>query len=282
MLPLLAAWGCSTPGHRKSPAPAELSLDDFAAEARAGTARYASQQAAIADGFRRVGGDFPAMGEHWVNLPQVMADSFTAARPAVLTYIRVDGVPRLAGVAYTKFLDPNQHPPEWAPARGQWHEHNGSIVDESFAASHEAVLTDGGPRLAILHAWIWIENPDGVFVTDNWALPFARLGRAAPNGAERDAARAAALGTEAAAYYRDAIDATLSPTTIEQASLDSVLAQYQRQTLAAVGRGGALTPQATADLSQLWESLWRALDDALPQRTAALHDVRRRVSGMGH
>jgi len=259
----------------------DLSPNDFVHEARAATARYASRDAAIADGFRRVGTDFPAMGEHWVNLPQVMADSFTPARPSVLTYITVGGVPRLAGVAYTKFLGPNEQPPDFGPARRHWHEHNGSIVEESFLAGHETSSSHGDLRLAILHAWIWVENPDGLFVTDNWSLPFVRLGTA-PNGVH-DAARSATLATSAADYYREAIEEALAPSSGEQSRYEAILMQYQRQAAAMIRPAtdrGHLTSDETERLRKLWPELWQALETALPARAAALREVRHRVTGM--
>src|SRR5690349_4193807 len=92
VLAFAIAGACSGPSRHASRARV-AAPNEFVAAARAATQRYQSQEAAIADGFRRVGGDFPAMGEHWVNLPQVMADSFAPATPSVLTYIRVGGTP---------------------------------------------------------------------------------------------------------------------------------------------------------------------------------------------
>lgn len=54
---------------------------------------------------------------------------------------------------------------------------------------------EAGTRVAVLHAWIWLDNPAGVFARDNWALPFARLGLAAPRQIPEQAARALALAS---------------------------------------------------------------------------------------
>jgi hypothetical protein len=278
---LLAAVAAGCGGH--PPSRVDLSPGDFVTAARVATARYASQEAAIADGFRRVGTDFPAMGEHWVNLPQVMADSFTPARPSVLTYIKVGGVPRLAGVAYTKLLTPDEQPPDFAPARGHWHEHNGSIVEESFLAGHEAHASQGDVRLAILHAWVWIENPDGLFVTDNWSLPFIRLGTQMPLARGRDAAPSAALATTAADYYSQAIDAALAPSPAERSRLEATLTDYRRRAAADVQPAttrGHLTALEAERLADLWPQMWRSLETALPARAKALREVRHRISGM--
>ena len=278
-LALLAILACG----RQTARPVEISPNDFVTVARSATARYQSQEAAIADGFHRIGTDFPAMGEHWVNLPQVMADTFAPGRPSVLTYITIGGVPRLAGVAYTKLLAPHELPPAFAPARGQWHEHNGSIVEESFLAGHQTNASTDELRLAILHAWVWIENPDGMFVTDNWSLPFARLGIPTPNGKARDAARIATLATAAADYYRQALDEGLTPSAEERLRYEAILKDYQRTAavdIHAAAERRSLTVEEEHRLATLWPQLWQSLETALPGRAAALHEVRHRVTGM--
>ena len=276
LLLLLASVACSHPPRDAGGTAA------FVSAARAATSRYVSREVAIADGFRRVGGDFPAMGEHWVNLAQVMADSFAAAKPSVLTYIRVGGKPRLVGVAYTKLLARGQSLPDFAPARAHWHEHNGSIVEESFRGHAESPSTDGAPRLAILHAWIWAPNPAGLFVTDNWTLPFVRVGLASPNVRDADAARAAALMTNAD-YYRAALAAELAPTPGEQDRLGSVIDRYARQadsTLKPAVNRGHLTDEECDALTRLWPAFWASLASATPARAGTLHEIEHRLMGM--
>lgn len=264
------------------------STDDFVAAARAATARYHWQDSAVADGFHRVGDDFPAMGEHWVNLARIMADSFAASRPTVLTYIRVNGTARLAGVAYTALLAPGEEPPDFPPARGQWHEHNGSIAEESFLRGHDAHATRADLRLSILHAWVWIQNPDGMFVTDNWALPFARLGLA-HSAPSHDAARAAALATEASAYYRDALQEVLSPSPVPspapsgggRARYEDVLDRYARaadSVLRPARTRHRLTTAGADRLASLWPALWTELTAVLPGRAAQLRALENRLA----
>ena len=276
VLLLHAIAGCGHPAREGGGAAA------FVSAARTATTRYASQEAAIADGFRRVGGDFPAMGEHWVNLAQVMADTFAAAKPSVLTYIRVAGKPRLAGVGYTKLLARGQSLPDFAPAEGHWHEHNGSIVEESFRVHDESPSIDGAPHLAILHAWIWTPNPDGLFVTDNWALPFVRLRLSMPNVNDPDASRAAALMTNAE-YYREALAAELMPTGDEQQRLDAVIDRYARRADSAIApavKRGYLTEIDRDALGRLWPAFWASLSSAAPARAAAMHEIEHRLMDM--
>ncbi len=108
------------------------------ADARAGTARYRSADSAIVDGFKRVGVEFPAMGEHWVNLPRVLENRFDPARPSVLIYATAHGKRELVGVAYTALLERGEHPPATAARLTDWHEHNGSVAEESLPLHHAA------------------------------------------------------------------------------------------------------------------------------------------------
>jgi hypothetical protein len=156
-----------------------LPVEAFAAEVRGSTARYQDQAEAEKDGYRKIGPDFPSMGEHWLNRSLVMRGEIDPLRPPILEYITVGGRPVLAGVAYAKLAygDP---PVTVIPApAGAWHYHAGSVDEESFIASHAAGgASDStrGPRIAVLHAWLWVDNPAGLFATDNWSLPWLRLG----------------------------------------------------------------------------------------------------------
>jgi hypothetical protein len=151
----------------------------FASEVRASTARYQDQAEAVKDGYRKIGPDFPSMGEHWLNRAIVMQGEIDPQRPPILEYITVNGRPVLAGVAYAR-LAYGEPPVTGIPApRSAWHYHAGSVDEESFIASHAAhgaADTTRGPRIAVLHAWLWADNPAGLFATDNWALPWLRLG----------------------------------------------------------------------------------------------------------
>jgi hypothetical protein len=204
------AWSLSL-GLVAAPASAQLppadSVRAFVEDVRAATARYHDRAAAIADGYRRIGPDFPSMGEHWVSIPLVVRGEVDRRHPPILEYVTVAGRPRLAGVAYTQLV--REGPPQAplpAPASA-WHHHAGSVDEESFILGHAASAgawdSAAGPRIAVLHAWIWLENPAGIFATDNWALPFHRLGIEPPPGSEEPTpvALAAALATGGQAYF---------------------------------------------------------------------------------
>ena len=44
------------------------STEQFVARARRATEKYQERAVAIREGYRRIGRDFPAMGEHWINI----------------------------------------------------------------------------------------------------------------------------------------------------------------------------------------------------------------------
>lgn len=258
----------------------------FLASAREGSARYRAPDAAIADGFKRVGTEFPFMGEHWVNLPRVLENEFDASRPSVLIYVNTVRGRELAGVGYTALLAPGEKPPASAASETAWHEHNGSVVDESLPGLHEsgherghadvqtgaqndvqnggmsAVMNDAGLRLAVMHAWVWTENPAGLFVTDNAALPFARAG--IPRRAMSPAAlRGLTLAQDSAGYYLQTLRTALRTNDAEDRLLTRAIAE---------ARGAAALDDVK--LESAWAALWAAIDRELPARRAELARVR--------
>jgi hypothetical protein len=179
----------------------------FVTDVRAATDRYRNRAAAIADGYRRIGPDFPSMGEHWISIPLIVRGEVDPLRPSILEYVSIAGQPVLAGVAYTELLRDGM-PPAGVPAPlSAWHNHAGSVDEESFMLSHghesSAMASVADPKIAVLHAWLWLENPAGIFAADNWALPWYRLGMAPPSGTDGPSPGgfAAALASDGADYF---------------------------------------------------------------------------------
>jgi len=284
---LALAVGVLTPAllgaQRAAARASEAATARFVADARAGTARYRDQEVAIADGFRRVGVDFPGMGEHWVSLERIMADSFVAARPSVLTYASVRGVPTLVGVAYTAILEPGERLPEFAPGRAFWHEHNGSVDEESFPLGHHASALasrrgDGDPplRLAVLHAWIWDRNPAGLFVADNWGLPLTRLGVEARPTVALGVLGALALALGAEEFYEQAINSGAALSPGEADGVERVVGRYRREverTLADARARRRLTADDEHRLEALWTAMWADVERAAPTHAAHIREI---------
>ena len=244
--------------------------DEFLQAAKNGTRRYRSAAAAAADGFKRVGTEFPFMGEHWVNLPRVLDDRFDPATPSVLIYVNVGGERVLAGVGYTALLGAVEAPPRSAAPASAWHEHNGSVVEESLPIHGEGhdgdriVATGDSLRLAVLHAWVWERNPAGTFVTDNRALPLLRAGRTAT--ADDASLLGLTLAQDSARYYAQTVRTALGATDDQARLIDSVVASHRLMAARA----------DNAALASVWQSMWRDLARALPGHRDALAQLRSR------
>jgi len=231
---------------------------EFVAAARTGTAAYRDAQIARAAGYRPVGPDFPGMGRHWIHPGLILRDTLDPAAPPILEYAEVDGRLTLVGVAYAKLVH-DATPPVGLPVpAAAWHFHQGTVEEESFLRSHAGVThvspaATREPRIAVLHAWIWLENPDGLLATDNWALPYARLGHRMPPDASHDAARAVALaaGDGGRHYVEALLRAVGRPDPTEEEALARLVQRHQEA-------ARALPAGNTQALADCWKDL---LDD---------------------
>ena len=242
LAPLLLATALQSP---------PAALDDFLAAARRGTARFRTPDSARAAGYRPVGPDFPGMGRHWVNPSLILRDTLDAAAPPVLEYAEIAGRVTLVGVAYAMLVRDGGRPPEGPAPTDRWHFHQGTVAEESFLRSHAGLHEHtAGPKIAVLHAWVWLDNPDGVLATDNWALPYARVGLDPPPTLSRSAARALALGAdEGGRMYMEALlHAVGRPSDEEMAALAAVV---QRHHAMAHARASS-----TVALEACWHALW--------------------------
>src|SRR6266508_1122781 len=127
----------------------------FIESARVATAKYQDRSVAIAEGYRNIGSDFPAMGEHWIRIGLVFDSKFDPEYPEVLTYAVLSGKPQLLGVAYALPLLPGESAPDWPVGKEKWHDHFRTLEDETVLPHHHAAGHAGdAPRLTMLHAWI--------------------------------------------------------------------------------------------------------------------------------
>jgi hypothetical protein len=244
----------------------------FVDSARAAASGLSTIQSAVAAGYRRLGPDFPGMGEHWVHVGLIVTGRVDAAAPPVLAFARVDGEPRLVAVAYTVPLAPGELPPEHPAGRSVWHDHAGRLDEESLLLAHPASEHTGGTegmRLAMFHLWLGLENPAGITAQNNWGLPFEqaglRLGDAQPSA---DAARAVSLLSSGPDYYL-----TLFRSAEPELS-DANIAQLRALLEGSAARVAAwrepraqrtLEREDLAALEDEWGTLWRGILRALPE-----------------
>src|SRR5688572_24670144 len=179
------------------PAPSENQQGEVQLEldaVRAATSRFADHAVAKAEGYRLFGRDGALTGEHWYR-PDLVKGQFDPAHPSTLQYALVNGRRVLVGVAYTVYQRPGEAVPEGFTGSGDhWHVHDvealareltrdrpllGWIVDRR-ADRGKLGAGDGRTQLSMVHAWVWSENPQGVFASDNLALPYLRAGKESP------------------------------------------------------------------------------------------------------
>lgn len=236
----------------------------FVAAARAGTVRYRDRLLAIADGYRQVGPELPGMGEHWLNVRLVLADTLDPAHPPVLIYVSSPNGPVLAGAAYTRLLGPGDPYPDFPRGLGAWHDHSGFIEDEALPMAHQhrhAPAPQGvagtGTRLGMLHLWTGVENPAGAWTPDNWALPFVRAGLSGPLR-PNVAGMALALSADSGRYYLDVLSRVGRLDSSEAVSVRTILAAAAADVRLVTSRADDLG--SDRDLGRL-EQIWRRVGD---------------------
>jgi hypothetical protein len=251
------------------------SLDSLASETARHARRFEDRSVAIAAGYRRIGTDFPGMGEHWVLPAALLAASLDATRPTLLAYATLRGTPTLIGVGFittTKAQTTAAELPGWPDA---WHEHSGLLEEESGARHHSQPSSANGTRVWVLHIWTHLANPIDPYAPDNWALPFARGGLAAPADLDADVGRSASLAVGGDAFLsallahagacvgdrRIACEVAIARATAEARV---VFAEARSRT------DGLVTPRDAARLRGIWHSMEQSLRGAAGEGIAML------------
>lgn len=152
---------------------------------RKATERYRDHAAAVRDGYRLFGDEGPLMGEHWYH-PRLTRAPLDLARPSTLQYATIGGQKVLVGVAYTLYRRADEPLPEgFAGEADRWHTHDvAKLVNAALArrpvlrgiANRRMQRNGGRTMLTMVHAWVWEENPDGLFADRHRALPYLRAG----------------------------------------------------------------------------------------------------------
>ena len=151
--------------------------------ARQATAKYEDVRLAEADGYHAMGPDVPGMGVHFVQTLE--AKEFDIEKPPILLYQKNQAAPggySLVGVTYlwNGAEGPDGQPvdPPFPKSLARWHRHSNICVLPGLSNPHELNQSQcrekGGQFFAqapwMVHAWIWKDNPAGVFSSENPAL----------------------------------------------------------------------------------------------------------------
>ena len=121
----------------------------------------------------------------------------------------------------------------------------------------------------MLHAWVWLDNPDGPFATDNRALPFARAGLA-QEPASAAALRALALAYGAVPFYAEAAARVSDPGDTTREEITRLLDGAAARARTAVAAHPDGLPRT--ELAALWKDLWEEIA-ALEPRAAYARDL---------
>jgi len=257
----------------------------FLARAAAAAELYADPLEAMADGFRRLGPDFPGMGAHWVQTGRIVSGQLAGDRPSVLCYVDIGGRRTLVGLAYTLPLRADEAPPSDPFGLEVWHDHSGEVSEESLLLNHPSSIMapDSGFRLSMVHVWLPLENPAGVLRQNNWRLPFMRAGFRYPEGASSEAARGLSLSSTGVDYYRDLLRWATPEASEDRAAIDAILDRRSAEATAWVERRRADTRELNeddlAELEGFWNALWTDLSRSLDDE---VYDRVRPLRGEGH
>jgi hypothetical protein len=232
----------------------------FLEGARAAAERFRDRDEAIRRGYRRLGPDFPGMGEHWIHPGILVRGVLDPEVPGVLCFVERDGRAHLVGLAYALPLGPHDDPPERPFGREVWHDHVGAVDEEVLLLNHPSTHHGGGDghRLTMVHVWMPLENPDGILAQNNWALPFWRLGLEAPGAPSPEAARGVSLARGGRDYYAELLRraAPLSPR--EEAAVDEAIRRHadraERAVDAALATGGRV--DRPEEFAEIWGAFW--------------------------
>jgi hypothetical protein len=259
--------------------PSAPDLLEFVTSVREQSARFSDPVAAAREGYRRLGPDFPGMGQHWFHPAHVVRGDMNPGRPPVLNYAPVDGKPTLVGVAFTVALNVGEMPPVVFGSSGVWHDHAGSVDEEGLFLDHFASNRPGAesePRVAMVHVWL-TPNPGGPLAQNNWTLPFARLGIEEPPHYSVTAARALSLASNDPEYYVQLFESAAQLEEGDRAVVRTAIGEHAKRANAWAALARASSVVETNALDEVWRSLWLDLERGLTP--AAWTSIRRFAGG---
>lgn len=265
---------CIVDGQQISFTDESLTVQDFVESVRAATIPYHDLEAALTDGYVKFGPEMPNMGEHYVHPAYAVRDKIDFMRPPVLTYLPLNGKRILTGIAYTIPVQPGELPPEISQNNVRWHFHSGDLLEEAYGLHTKQKQEDvsGIVRLAMIHAWIWTENPDGLFEPDNWALMYKAAGLNPPQKPDPDVARYLFLMRGGVNYYTTFVELAVRPAPEALTGINTILRNHA---LNAEQTFEKLSEQKTKDttfeviFSKSWQKMWRDIYEVLPAEDSA-------------
>ena len=135
-----------------TPSPQELLAEELA-RVKSATEKYHDVDKAIADGYVDIDLFVPNMGSHFLKADLLDAN-FEVEKPELLVYSPgANGGFILTAVEYAIPVELSPDAPEgFTGDEDEW------VINQDFG-------------LWVLHAWIWYDNPDGIFSPTNSRVP---------------------------------------------------------------------------------------------------------------
>ncbi len=276
--------------HDQGLTPATINQLHAVAEA---IAPYHDVRHAEAAGWKKSGGDEPLMGEHWYHPDGADYTGSDApldfTRPSNLIYTLIAGERVLTGVTFNVRLGEGEAAPDgFAGDADRWHVHDlaraiaAALPDrpglrspaDGWLEANSRSRGDERGRLAMVHVWLGIDNPDGVFADHHRVVPYLKLGLPASHarGAGLAAAHGLALAAEGGCAAR--IDgrlwlANVPPATTQ--ALHAACAQEAQRIREELGASPARLNEVAAAGWQRFDALWdRSLSAEERERIAAI------------
>ena len=148
---------------------------------RAATEKFRNVDVAVKAGYRQATEEVPNMGAHFVHPQWSLDGKFDPARPEILLYVEDDaGQWELVGTSFVQslLLAGFDHPEAFIGPLDNWHVHYDLCTGPTFtsrSATESECRKDGGVWLPaygwMIHAWVWEDNPLGVFTMWNPSIP---------------------------------------------------------------------------------------------------------------
>ena len=140
---------------------------------REATERYTDIEEAIADGYVQSTEEVANMGAHFVQPWRMLDGKFDPERPEILLYTSDEGGGwTLVGTSFVLPLNVvgPDHPEAFTGPMDNWHVHYELCTGSDFnsrSSTEQECKEDGGTWVPVygwmVHAWVWVDNPLGVF-----------------------------------------------------------------------------------------------------------------------
>ncbi|MEL7137865.1 MAG: hypothetical protein AAFP67_02390 [Pseudomonadota bacterium] len=296
-LAALSAFAVAGPLPAPKPEPLPSETRAMLDTLRDAIARYEDFAVAEAEGWRPFGDEEPLMGRHY-HLPDGVDYSGREtvpdpARPSNLMYSTIGGEQVLTGVAFGIRIAAGEDLPEGFPGSADvWHVHDIPEVVDAATQSRPVLrflaglwlehgfsgTEDGRDRLAMVHVWATLDNPDGVFAHHNRLVPYLKHGLPPrfADGASTEAARGLAIA--APEGCANSFNGRLWVAAAERWQRRAILAACETEAEAVRAAVAACGPDGADWLNAIADAAYRRLDTTVAQILTV--DQRARIAAL--